>query len=160
MLDASSRNKTLLNRDKNRRVELIAVGFSQIIDYDHMSLELYNKLTQVQKQYHQREVGKFFNHSLAWFSGMFDAKFVIQGYLLHQTEGSSELQYRKLLIAFSKLLSRRGVSPTPWAKLVYRPHSMDDIPIKVEDVVRRKSNKIEAEVDTQWLADFTINSTF
>lgn len=112
----------------------------------------------MQKQYHHREVVKFFNHSLAWFAGMFDSKFLITGYLLYQTEGSSELRYGKLLIAFSKLLSRKGVSPTPYAMLVYKPSDVDKIPKTVEDVVRAK-RAIPEEVDVQWQPDFTIINT-
>jgi hypothetical protein len=156
VLDASSKNRTQLNKDPTKRVEMAVVGYSQIVDYDHMAIELYNKITQVQKQYHQREVSKFFNHSLAWFSGMFDSKFIIQGYLLYQTECSSELRYRKLLVAFSKLLSRKGVSPTPFITLVYKPNSKDDIPKTVDDVVKAKK-AIPQEVDVQWLQDFTIH---
>lgn len=45
VLDASSKSHKKLNQDSNRRVELVAVGFPQIIDYDHMSIELCNKIT-------------------------------------------------------------------------------------------------------------------
>jgi len=158
VLDASSKNRVKLNQDPTKRVEMIPVGYPQIVDYDHMSIEFFNKIVQVQKQYHHREIFKFFNHGLAWFAGAFDAKFVMQGYLLYQVECSSELRYRKLLIAFSKLLSRKGVSPTPYATLVYKPNSMKDIPLTVEDVVRAKRATVEEEPFI-WLPDFTINST-
>jgi len=79
--------------------------------------------------------------------------------LLYQTEGSSELKYRKLLVAFSKLLSRRGVSTTPYATLVYKPSDLKHTPKTVEDVVRAKRyTKVEEEF--KWSPDFIINSTF
>jgi len=59
VLDASNKNKVKLNRDPSKRVELVAIGYPQVIDFDHMSIELYNKITQVQNQYHHREFQNF-----------------------------------------------------------------------------------------------------
>jgi hypothetical protein len=65
VLDVSSKNRVQLNRNPNVRVEMAVVGYSQIVDIDAMSLELYNKLIQVQKFGHSRDVRKFFTHTLA-----------------------------------------------------------------------------------------------
>src|SRR5450759_4970669 len=44
LIDASSKNRVKINQDPNRRVELIPVGYGQILSYEHMTLEFYNRL--------------------------------------------------------------------------------------------------------------------
>lgn len=163
LLDASTRNRTKINTDPNRRVELVPVGYAQAISYEHWALEFYNRLSTIQKHNHPREVMKFFSHGLAWFGGIFDSTFIVQGYLLSQTESSPELKYRRLLLAFSKLLSRKGVTSNPFVTLSYKPNSTANVPKSVEEVVRARKvekSKIEEDEPFKWQAEYIINSTF
>jgi len=50
VLDASSKNRVKLNQDPKKRVEMTAVGYSQIVDYDHMSMELFTVLHQLDRE--------------------------------------------------------------------------------------------------------------
>lgn len=141
LIDASSKNKVKFNVNPNKRVELIPVGYAQVLNYEHMAIEFFNRLTQIQQQQSHRDAVKFFNHGLAWFGGIFDAKFVMQGYLIDQTESNPELRFRKLVSAFSKLLTRKSITPTAFATLVYKPRPGAGTPITVNDVVKAKGAK-------------------
>ena len=141
LIDASSKNKVKFNVNPKKRVELIPVGYAQVLNYEHMSIEFFNRLTQIQQQQSHRDAVKFFNHSLGWFGGIFDAKFVMQGYLIDQTESNPELRFRKLVSAFSKLLTLKSITPTAFATLVYKPKPGAGTPITVDDVVKAKGAK-------------------
>lgn len=152
LIDASSKNRVKLNTQPEKRVELVPIGYGQVVNYEQLSVELFNKLHQVQKYAHPRDIAKFFNHSISWFGGIFDATFVLQGYLIQQQELSSDLRYRKLLIAFNKMLARKSIIVAPMASLVYKPSWTP--PYTVEDVVRGKQSI--NEVKAEWEPDFTI----
>ncbi|MFA5395387.1 MAG: hypothetical protein WC346_05135 [Methanogenium sp.] len=135
LMDASSRNKSTLNTQPDRAVELVPIGYGQIFDYEHMVLELFMQLTQIQRQQNRRDATKFFNHAIPWFGGIFDAKFIISGYIISQTELRPEQRYRKLVSEFSKLLTRKAVAPTALATLVYKPAPNDIVPHCVDDII-------------------------
>jgi hypothetical protein len=143
LLDASSKNRVALNVDPTKRVELTPVGYAQVLNYEHMALEFFNRLTQIQQQQSHRDAIKFFYHSIAWFGGIFDAKFLTQGYLIDQSEVNSELRYRKIVSAFSKLLTRKSITPTAFATLSYKPRPGDNVPHVVGDIVKAKKQKTE-----------------
>jgi hypothetical protein len=147
LLDASSKNRTKINTEKDKRVELIPIGYAQILNYEHMSLEFFNRLTQIQQQQSHRDAVKFFNHGLSWFGGIFDAKFVMQGYLIDKTKNAPEVKFRQLVSAFSKLLTRKSITPTAFATLVYKPRPHWDVPKTVKDVVKHKKHISSQESD-------------
>lgn len=152
LIDISSKKKIKINQDPSRRVELVAVGYSQIIYYDQMASDFFMKLNQVQRLKNHREVVKFFNHIACWFGGLFDANFLMRGYLIQKTTNQSpETKYRLLVGSFSRLLTRKSIAPSAHAKLVYKPRPSDQIPRSVEDVVKsryRKEEEPEQEVPT------------
>lgn len=140
LIDVSSKHTNKLNQEHNKRVELTPIGYSQVIDYQLLSLEFFNRLTQIQQQQSNRDAITFFNHSLGWFAGIMDAEFVLQGYMIAQTEGNVDLRFRKLVNAFSKLLTRKSITPTVYATLTYKP-TTEGTPMTVGDIVKSKKQK-------------------
>ena len=99
----------------------------------------------------QRDSVKFFNHGLSWFGGIFDAKFIMQGYLIAKTNNKPEVKFRQLVSAFSKLLTRKSITPTAFATLVYKPRPHWQVPKGVKDVVKDKKHikPVEATTPTE-----------
>jgi hypothetical protein len=141
LIDASSRNRVKINTRPDKHAELVPIGYAQVLNYEHMSLEFFNRLTQIQTQQSQKDAMKFFNHGLSWFGGIFDSKFLMQGYLIQQTDMTTEMRFRKLVGAFSKLLTRKSITPTAFASLVYKPRPNDNTPRVVGDIVKSKGAK-------------------
>jgi len=159
LLDASTHNEVKMNVNPKVETELVPIGYAQIFNYEHMALELFLILTQIQRQQTQKDAIKFFNHSIAWFGGIFDAKFTIQGYIIDQTETNVEQRYRKLVAAFAKLLTRKSVMTTPFATLVYKPPEGVGTPKSVEEIVSQKKTKELPESDAVIRAAIESNFT-
>jgi hypothetical protein len=137
LIDISSKNRVTINSDPNKQVELNAVGFPQILDYQAMALELFTNMFQIQQQRRSRkDVDEFFNMSLGWFGGIFDSKFLKMGYLISKTEQPHKERFMKLLSEFSKLLVRKHVISTAMAQLSYKPRTGANIPFSVKDIVK------------------------
>lgn len=153
MIDASSRNRVKLNTNPNKRVELVPVGYGMVVSYENMATELFNKLFQVQKYSHPRDTIKFFNHSISLFGGIMDAQFVTAGHLIAQTESAPDVRYKRLLLAFNKLLSRKSSVSSPYATISYKPTWTP--PYNVQDVVNAKKHALQ-EVSESWQPDFTM----
>jgi hypothetical protein len=138
LLDASTKKRGKINQDPEKMVELVPVGYSQIFNYEHMAREFFIQLISLQRQQGYKESATFFNHTIPWFGGIFDAKFVIAGYIINNTEENPEIRYRKLVSEFSKLLTRKSITPSAFATLAYKPNATDKTPKSVEDIVKVK----------------------